>query len=51
MNVGRNYNGPKVLGLTLLLNQERTRTVIENDKQLIKKFNTHFKLPPSTVMY
>jgi hypothetical protein len=35
VNVGRNYNGPKVLYLTQV-EWGRTRTVVENDKQLIK---------------
>ena len=38
VNVGRNYNGPKVSGSTSV-ESERTRTVIEKDKQLIKKIS------------
>ena len=42
VNVGRNYNGPKVLHLNESSNAKRTRTVVENDKQLIKIFQEPF---------
>ena len=42
VNVGRNYNGPKVSSLTSV-ELERTGTVVENDKQLFKK-QIHYTL-------
>ena len=42
VNVGRNYNGPKVSDLSKD-ESGRTRTVVEKDKQLVKKnFMNHF---------